>query len=1176
MSRDITATALVIACSIAVIFAPIGATTVTATTSAERGSVAPSPSASELPDGQESLSSTLDEETSPAVANDALDWNYTGKTKTIKNASVIGDSGYQETSEGGNYVLSSNGGYVLDLNNSYYVTDAHDVTSAAQGFYRDGSSWYIVSDDSGPTVYEYDSSFSQTGSWDLSSVADKSKDIHKGDDGHWYVLDPDNLVNPKIIEFDSSFNYVTNYTISEPNGYQAIEQRSDGSWWVMGDDGVYLYNDTFAYQGTSHTLDESSGKTQGLDTSISGDRWIMIDESGNIYWYERALAEGDISGKVVDQSGEPVASATVEILGVDRSELDVNSSEIETRAEELRQRANNMTPESWDPDRKLNNAQLDGQDGFYDTEIDDGGSYVAMHTPSEWAMGPHEGGEYITPQGEAWLEDPNLAEPRGDNPATSAPHLQIREGKVVFSVWGTGNNDGLEGTIGVDPVSNQLPGGVNDDRAVVVERLGPDGSVVNNETLEQNGAYSSEVGAWKHEHVTTYLQKGFYRVYPEGSPESSITVVVGTPDKIFSGYASNLQNQAGELSERAQWIRENIENDKFERISVATDSDGEWDANVPSNIETVSVSAHKGPYEQLGKSPGNVSMKDLRSRAESITDVENLTATDVKQASDEIYIPTESKTVDVPKQGITLRTESALTAPWADISTQDEAREKLEEIVGTESFEEIGRDIQEQVEENREEAEERVQEIDEGICAENPSSELCQRRDELLDDGEGIPNGTAPSNATVEELREELQAQEQAIRELRDTLEPDEPNVDPGEETVNLTFPFNADLNPDSVSVLVEYSNGTIETLGTDSEFVSVDDNVPGVDDDAVHIRNFPMGGENGSSVANFEVLGVGEEGAAKVNQPVANPAIPGEPPGIEAVKLTSLRPGPDQLVTMRLDPDDETSITNVSSVDITGPEGSNITPTIDGQNVEFVTNGGGVHTARVTFETSDGRSHVFTQQLVAGEQNIPMPPAIRVSSTPYGRVAVVGDGLETGEVSVDGEEIGIVGTLNSDDDLPNDPIHIHLTDADLPQSADATVRLTRGSDQEAVSAHVPIVVHLTGLPDPDSDQRTTIYRDDQALPRTGENRWGEVQNNGTATTIRTITDQEGSVTITTTANAGIVDYWSYRVDLFVPDDFPVVTFQPAPLMAATPPTRSTAVGIWTPLAPTGSEQTAA
>lgn len=947
------------------------------------------------------------------------------------------------------------------------------------------------------------------------------------------------------------------YRTSSPNDpfeSVVIANVGIGEWVHVSIHDLDVQNDTFDIHWANRTASGEEEDVPMVNPTKNGynNTFIQIDDAGGADSFsvgEQDTDGGTLSGRVTTQSGAPVSNATVQVLGVDHRQFNLpDAEEIETRANNLLQRAGNTTPGSFQPTLGEN------FQSFITENIS--GTYVAAHTESDWGIGHG-------------VSDPDLG-----SPAVKLPAGQ----PVVFSVWdSTQSGDIIDVQ---DAAEEDLTGKIVDGEAVVVEQLAPGGGITSKSTIPPNGEWQSggdniigDTFGSTHDFAKTTLQAGYYRVYPEGNPAASYLIQVGDSEDIFSGYASNLEDRAGSLTDRASWIRDQLSEGKFQQKTVSTGPNGTFSVTLGHGVKTVSVTAHKGPYDLMSKQPQNINLSDIRSLYQT---------TDLTRS---VYLPASPQRVDVPASNVSVTMTEASAPNNLGLDRFQNISSLLDELVGNLSYSDLPAALQQRLDElDREQLEETYEELED---LRRQNGRLNERVDELLGDRDVDID---PGDASDEELQERIQALQQAMSELRNTIEAGDPTSSVDENTVSVSFPFQTDLSREQVMVLAHFSNGTTQTFGADSEYVSVESNTLG--GDTVHINDYPLGDKN-AKLANFEVRVANQDGLGQATEQVTNPGFSGDVPGLDAISFNTLRPGASDHVEMTLNPSSDTNYRNLTSATVYAPDGSTVPVTIEDANtLSFTSNGEGAHTIEAKFETTDGEEWTVTQRVAAGEGDVNLPPGIRVSETPYGVVAVTGDGLQGGSVDdAAGGTLTVTGQFAADQSIPTDPVNVYTAGANIPASTDITLRLVQGADDQSLSQRKRVAIHLPAMPQdvggglvPSLGGYQTFYRSGSAMPADGGS-LGVVNATESETTIQTVTDSYGSVSVSTNSNAGVVEYAQWRASLLVQDvtsfnlpsygvnldmDLPVVgvvvTELPAGLVPELPPIPVLQVDVFVPL----------
>ncbi|WP_373189976.1 S8 family serine peptidase [Halolamina sp.] len=786
------------------------------------------------------------------------------------------------------------------------------------------------------------------------------------------------------------------------------------------------------------------------------------------------------SDTVANQNSQPVSNATVEVIGVDYSQISASGAQtLEERADELIDEAQNPKPTSWDPNRALT-----GSSGFYaNTDAE----YVAVHNKADWGLAK-------------WADEPQLGEPRLQVPADQ---------EVALSVW-----DASGGGLVQDGVNSDLPGAVVDDRDIVIETLAASGESIGTTTLSTSTTYDVSFPGGEHDLSTTTLPAGFYRVYPKGSPGQAIVIVAGDPTEIVSAITSDLKSEAGTLTNRAQSIRDNFDQGKFTSTTVTTNENGEWSASVGSNVETVAVQAYKRP-PGLSTDAANLEIADIRTYYETT------------QYEGSYILPSSPTRADVPNSGVTVRVREFAAPQYGDLGRYQNLAAALDDLLANTNLDETVAALQQRLDS---ETTTRLRETYRSIrtLAEN-NEKVRDRASDYLGDGESL---LRPADELSDaELRQRINAIERAITTTRATVGTDSAETALGDGTVTARFPFDTGVSRDQITIFAHYSNGTTVPINASSEYVTVKGGISPLGGDTVVISEFPVGSSDPAAV-RFSVRAATDEGLAKASTTVSNPSSGAEPPGLSSIRVDSLRPGPDETVGFELRGTDDSTITNITTVEAFGPDGSTVTTSVTGKRTgSLATNGKGVHMARVTFETADGQTGTVTVRLAASNVDRKLPPGIQVRESPFGTFALVGDGFEAGDVEVEpgGSRITVTGQIPEDGEAPN-TVHVYTSAVSLPSDSVVNIRVVRGADGQAVTKHVPVSVHMSAFELAES----TAYRGGDAIPLPGGNSAGNVTVNGSEVLVDTYTDENGELTLSTNTNPGIVDRVRYRVDLFV------------------------------------------
>ena len=881
---------------------------------------------------------------------------------------------------------------------------------------------------------------------------------------------------------DGTGNPVDGATITVSNNTDTVTTATAGS------NGYYSTN----LANGSYSLEASSSGYKNGSITATVDGASLSDQ--NI-----TLGQDTISGVVRTTDGAPVKGATVKVLAVNFTALDVpDPRENEERADELLSQAENVTPPDWNPNANLreNVSKLNGK-------------YVAVHSKGDWQLRGFNIKELDSAP--TIGADPHLSTMRTELPADQT---------LVFSIW-----DASEGGLLEDNADEDLPGETASG-TVVIERLGPGGEQIDDQLrLNTSGtvkirSVGSPTGK-THETAATELQPGFYRIYPADNPAAAQVRAIGDPESITQGWRQNLTTRAGDLTEQAKQIRQRIENHTFEPITTTTDANGEWSVTANTHLDKASIIAYKVPAE-LGKDPRDATMEDMRNLFESGT------------YNGSYVLPADAERVDVPKSNVEVRVVGANAPDYADLRQYATLAEWFNAFMANHSYAEAIPVLQQRLTETADAQAEELyrqwlslskqnQELREKAKNNNGGQTIIRETETIR----GKINGT-----NVSEMQDELEALRQSLSELQGTIDNGTLDSSVNGGNVSLSFPFETDLTTDQVAVLVHYSNGTTQTLSpTNSSYVSVKSNMLG--GDTVRIKDYPIN-RSGVAVANFDVTVANAEGIGRASKRITNPNFDGDVPKLAGIDLSTLRPGPDEVVRLTVHPAETADVKRLESVRVFDPAGGEIVAnTTGGRTAQFTTNGSGTYHIEAVYSNLDGYNFSTTFQVVAGQQDQNMPASMRVVESTIGTYALTGESLDAGAVEIEngGSDVTVFARIPNASDPPG-RLHVYTHAVTLPPDSSLDVHVVRGAERRAVQQTVGVTIHTASLPDD-----AYVYRmGSQPLPAESQTRFGSVTEQGGHTVIQTYTDENGHVSVNTNANPGWLDrvQWLWRT--YVPE----------------------------------------
>lgn len=834
-----------------------------------------------------------------------------------------------------------------------------------------------------------------------------------------------------------------------------------------------------------------------LDTSTSSSsKSIAIDDAELGSLSDVSLdgtSDGDISGTVVNQNGDPIEGATVEIWGVDYTQItpgDLASKK--DKALQIIEDAANKTPSAW-----TEQVQSDFDVVTHLESAD--GRCVAIHEPDDWQASVFSANV---------RDDPNL-----EDPVVIIPSPNNEEVELAVSVWDTSDEE--TPIIGEDGVNDDLPGQPVDGQ-VRLEALFGGSDVMTTYTRKTSigpGGFFSPTDYSDAYHVVS-VTPGIYRAYPEENQACSYLVKVGDPSEQI---AKNVTNNAGQVADQASQVAKDLTDGKFTRTTVETGEDGNWSVSVGSDVNTVAVQARKLP----DNAPSDMTELSM----ESIIDEYGTNTSDLGS----FYLSSSVRRVDPPESNVTVEMYEVTYPSGANLSNlgNQTLKDYWKRLNDTRN--EITDEVQQRLEDmNDDELEEMADEMQDLV---NENEELRDRYEELLEDSENLDDTTeiVINETGSDELRDRIRLLQQTIDELEETIETGDPTSTVGQNTVSLSFPFDTDLRPQQVTVLAHYSNGTTKTLSTDSEYVSIDSGLAGpLSGDVVRVTEYPLG-ENDAASVSFEVLVANEDGVARSSESVVNPTYTGTVPALEAIRFSTLHPGPSESVTIELIPEEPASFGSLVSV--TAHQGASEITTDDVTDLTggFDTNGTGVYHVELTFNDTDGNQFSEVVRITAESQDDKYPPTMFAASGPTGDYAVVGDGLQSGQIEVQdgGSTVSVSAVIQDSADNPGQ-VDVYMDSIDTNPNVVTEFSVVRGDRKEGVSTQTGVMMHVDSL-----SENAVIYQgDSRPIPRTGATQYGRVDVRANGTTIETFTDEDGTVSVETINNPGWGDRALYRVRL--------------------------------------------
>jgi outer membrane protein assembly factor BamB len=862
-----------------------------------------------------------------------------------------------------------------------------------------------------------------------------------------------------------------------------------------------------------------------------------------------------ISGKAVDQSGNPIENASVVASGLTEDVLDeeyddpeAELNDIEDELDEIKEDLEVGFPEDY-------TALLDVESEIgeeYET------TYPVIHTADQWDLNSNSylGDRVHTRTSvEGDLDEPRI-------------NVGIHE-TVVLSLWDPNKQSTVTfGPIGDDVVDENLYGGTTSG-TIVVEQIQPTGEVSETQTLDTQDFFevtsTRNVGTKTHEAATYSFSEGFYRIYPEGNEEVSYVIVAGSAQRVVDRFERGIEDEKDELTEKAKQIEDYAEQGAFFVEEVRTDSDGTFEIEVPKNAHEAELEAYKGEGQILD-------------------DVDEPTLDDLLDLKDDgydgtFYIPIDGpETVDPPAEGVTLELHRVNYVPGQGLSglndlIADRANSFFDRTAGflTTRGDQLLSEIDAAQFEQR--WEDRIESFEELTDADLGSEDVdwddisgINEDDVFDDDGNPLPPDEIDGDA--EEILEEIED------ELESTAEPDDhdsPLPDPGwggdddssdpiyspsppgdsdddddaadspitiddDGLLNIEYPLPSGVDEENIMLDLHWSDGTTETL--DEEYWSVEESGRFFDAQRqLVVEDYPVDESDPATLTvDLRIVDPGEDdregGIIDEDIPIQNPAFTGEIPAAN-VNLNTLSPGPDERVTVDLRPEDHDEFGSLEELEVFDPDGNEIEGEVTGDSsANFRTVGDGVYHVRTTFTDATGEAFVQSFRIDAGESGLAQPATVRAESSAFGTFAIVGEGIEDARITDRRQTTSMVAVLPATSDSPGE-IYLKPQRTLSGTSNTLDVSVVQGADEQTVNNNIGIVVHLDSHTD-----GALHWQNGDPITWGGDTRFGEVQERGGDTSdkhvIRTYTDSDGQVKIEIDEDPGWVDrlshWWSVRM----------------------------------------------
>jgi hypothetical protein len=917
---------------------------------------------------------------------------------------------------------------------------------------------------------------------------------------------------------------------------------------------------------------------------------------------------GDITGQVVDQSGNPVSGAAVEAYGVPTENLPDGQT-----AEDILNDISNVQPPNFQ----------EGKDFQSFTSSADA-TYPLVHTREDWGM-------------TGWADAVDLQEPRTVHEAGEP---------LVVSAWDPSESGVLDS---FDGVRSAWPGRPMVGETINIYEIDASGSVLSDGPVRSIETTADDrqslLGSNYGNAEIDGLSAGFYRVESESSGISYPLAVTpdGTLDSLLSTIQNDIQSDLEKIPSNVDEVKDLTEDGTLGRYTTTADENGEFSINVNSGVNRVALQATKAEtpvdldsetdfvtqtYNQIDSAedfeygvaftttptqtrvPGRVTLETRRistrqlqqcdpetfgeevcsiaddipfgedieetigeaedalsdlaqylvdlitdleaanqeavdayledSQFSSLPDEADIQALSRKEVRDEIRYATQALLLDSPVDTLDPITDELVgqvlelieavedqnvVSAYLDNSQFDEVpdRSDLEALSRTELITEanaantaLGSSAipDPPTEPSLDPYRERLVNL---LRTVGGSDDI---RDAYLDNSrfDTIPDREQINGTSEAVLLEELNAANRAINNA-DRIEapepPSEPELDNGNLSVEIPIP--AGVDPGDIAAEIEWNDGSVDVI--DDEYLNIDESLLGTS--TVTVVDYPLeANADGRALADVVVRTSNNEGRNEQRVGVENPAFGGDIPAIQAVDVSSTRPGPDQWVSVQLRPRADEGYQSLHSLDVYDPEGNLLDVRRSGEEARFLTDGPGTYRIRANYDSQTGERFSKTIAIRAGETSLSTPPTIRMEQSVGGPFAVAGDGFADVEVEGDASNLELSGVLPGDAQAPGE-IRLNPGDVQAGDETSLSLAVLRGDSQTQVREHMGVVVNS-----PDHTEGSIYYRnDDEPITVEGETRYGEVATSEDGPTrVQSYTDADGVVSVSANHAPGIID----------------------------------------------------
>ncbi|MFB6068329.1 MAG: PQQ-binding-like beta-propeller repeat protein [Halobacterium sp.] len=847
------------------------------------------------------------------------------------------------------------------------------------------------------------------------------------------------------------------------------------------------------------------------DTSVAGEGMVLVAESEKV----QAVGTGvsvkvdawlgkSVRGQVVTKDGAPVSGATVRAVALNYSTASIDT---DSDAKNILQKLESPKPPQWTP-------SFNPTDTFSSASA----KYVAVHSPEQWGVAQN------TIVGDQQLSNPQIQIPAGE--------------RVILSVWNPTADGGLI-NIDRDEAAADLPGApVERTHTIVVEKLGPGGSVTEQFEFKTDEVISTRgtnfVTKESYHVAAARLPAGFYRIHAKGSPVS-YTIAVGDPSEIARQIRQDLRAKSGSLSDHAKYVRSKLADAEAEVYKTTTGPNGKFSLDIPANYRLVKVSAYKGA--------GLLNDVSLQNRSITKLQQEVLAA----DYNGSIYYTVAPEKIDPPNRDVTVTVASFPAGASAKPSIFGDMWDRLMDRIQNKSMSWWSSQIPGSIPSNatKTDLKEKVNRLQQVLNKSQATNERYQRLLEQYKQRLAELKNKKPSEVTVKldddasktELKQEIRALRRAISDLRSAVDTTSSTSAKAKNASTSLYTYKVTVGQNVEDLRTSLAKGDVVVTAlyngqqhvVPEQYVSVRDKLTG--GAVVTVSDYPV--PSGAPTARFKLVGMTASGdpVKDRSEPTKNPQFDGVIPDISGVDVSSLNPSPNSTVVVTLRPADASNFGNVTKVSASAA-GKTWRGTVTGpMTAKIPVHGTVPHQIEITYTNTNGTKFSTVVPVVPRSESLERPTSIISKPSKQGRYAMTGGGISGAKIQRAAGTVTVTAVVNqSAGDVPNS-IHVYPSGSSPASKYAVSVVDTAG---KAVQESVAVTMHTSKLP---SDALVYYVTDDgnQQPLTSSPSIHGSVESGPTGNIITLYTD-DGEATVRVVEDPTITQQAWWFVETSLPD----------------------------------------